>query len=273
VFGSLIGGWLPVAFHALPGALRPDTLHAYRATLTLGAALALMAALPLFRLGALPEPALKHAAEPVPPEAMRKLFPIALNAFFIGIGAGLVIPFMNLYFATRFQCSSAQIGVFFSVAQMFTAGAALMAPAAARRFGKLRAATASELLSLPFLVTLGFESRLSLAVGAFWIRASLMQASTPLVQAFTMEALPPALRARSTSLANLVWNTGWAVSATLAGVVIQRFGYAVPFYITAVMYFFAATTFYFSFRGTPEGAAGPAGGDGAGLIAPDPTPD
>ena len=35
----------------------------------------------------------------------RKLYPIALNALLIGIGAGLVIPFMNLYFATRFHCS------------------------------------------------------------------------------------------------------------------------------------------------------------------------
>ena len=63
-----------------------------------------------------------------------------------------------------------------------------------------------------------------------------MQAATPLLQAFVMEALPPSLRARATSLINLVWNVGWAVSATLAGVIIQRFGYAVPFYMTAVLY-------------------------------------
>src|SRR5262249_49569116 len=133
---------------------------------------------------------------------------------------------------------------------------ALLGPAIAQRFGKLRTAASSELLSLPFLVTLGAERRLSVAVGAFWIRASLMQASTPLLQAFVMEVLPPAPRARSTSLANLVWNAGWAMSATLAGIVIQHFGYAVPFYATAVLYFIAASTFYLSFRGVPEGAPG-----------------
>jgi predicted MFS family arabinose efflux permease len=89
-------------------------------------------------------------------------------------------------------------------------------------------------------------------VVAFWLRASFMQASTPLVQAFTMEVLPRELRARATSLTNMAWNVGWATSATFAGALIERFGDTVPFYITATLYLTAATTFYLAFRGTPE---------------------
>ena len=70
-----------------------------------------------------------------------------------------------------------------------------------------------------------------------------------------MESLPVSLRARCSSLNNTVWNTGWAVSSALSGLVIQRFGYATPFYITAVLYATAATFLYLSFRGTPEGPA------------------
>jgi MFS family permease len=165
-----------------------------------------------------------------------------------------VIPFMNLYFANRFGCSSSQIGVFFSFAAVFTALASLLGPALARRFGMLRTAIAAQVLSLPFLVTLGAEDRLPVAVAAFWARATLMQAATPLVQTFVMEALPASLRARSTSLITLVWNCGWAFSATVSGIIIQRFGYHVPFYITAVLYGLAATIFYRAFRGAPEGA-------------------
>jgi predicted MFS family arabinose efflux permease len=159
---------------------------------------------------------------------------------------------MNLYFKNRFQCSSAQIGLWFSIAQVCTAFAALSAPAVAKRFGKLRSAVGSELLSLPFLVTLGGERHLGVAVVAFWLRASFMQASTPLVQAFTMEVLPRELRARATSLTNMAWNIGWAASATLAGTVIEHFGTTTPFYITAALYLTAATTFFLAFRGTPE---------------------
>jgi MFS family permease len=257
VVGSALGGWLPRVALVLPAAARPDLLHAYRATLLLGSAFCFSAALPLLRLRGLVEPPLTRAGEAVPAGTTRRLFPIALNATLTGAGAGLVIPFMNLYFKTRFECSSGQIGLFFSFAQVFTAIAALLAPTVARRFGKLRTAVSSQLLSLPFLVTLGAESRLPVAVGAFWVRATLMQASTPLLQTFIMEALPPGLRARATSINNMVWNMGWAVSATFAGLIIQRFGYHVPFYCTAVLYATAASTFYFAFRNTTEIAAGP----------------
>jgi MFS family permease len=252
VIGSVLGGEIPVLLGAIPGALHPDRLHAYRGALVLGALLNASAILPLLRLRGLKEPSLAQTRVAADPSERRRLFPIALNAFLIGAGAGLVIPFMNLYFARRFACSSSQIGIFFSIAAVFTAAAALLGPALARRFGKLRTAVASQVLSLPFLVTLGFEHRLDVAVIAFWIRATLMQASTPLVQAFVMEALPVSLRARATSLNNMVWNTGWAVSATLSGVVIQRFGYDVPFYFTATLYATAATTFYLAFRGVAE---------------------
>jgi MFS family permease len=250
VVGNNIGGLLPSLVHALAPAT--TTFLAYRVGLLVGAVFAASAALPLLALAGLVEPV--HAPGVTPPAAheTRRLRPIALNGALTGLGAGLVIPFMNLYFKNRFACGSAQIGLWFSVAQVCTAFASLCAPAVARRFGKLRSAVGSELLSLPFLVTLGGERHLGVAVVAFWLRASFMQASTPLVQAFTMEVLPRELRARATSLTNMAWNIGWAASATLAGAVIERFGFAAPFYITATLYFTAATTFFIAFRGTPE---------------------
>jgi predicted MFS family arabinose efflux permease len=231
--------------------MRPSALGSARLTLIAGGLIGLASLVPLLALRGGRETPILHTASQGALGAGR-LVPIAVNALMIGAGAGLVIPFMNLYFAQRFACSSAQIGMFFSVAQIMTALAALAGPAVARRFGKLRTATAAELLSLPFLVSLGAERHLEVAVGAFWLRATLMQASIPLASAFVMEALPPTLRARATSLTNLVWNLGWAASATLSGAVIQRFGYAVPFYATAALYGCAATYFYLSFRHTPE---------------------
>jgi MFS family permease len=252
VIGSLLGGMVPWALLALPAGIAPGTLAAYRITLIAAGLVAAAAVEPLLRMGDLGETPAAHDPEPVPPEARRRLMPIALNSFLLGSGAGLVIPFMNLYFSHRFACSSAQIGAFFSVAQVITAIAALLGPPISRRFGKLRTATAFELASLPFLVTLGAESRLSVAVGAFWMRAMLMQASTPLHHAFVMEVLPRRLRARSTSINSALWHTGWAASAALAGQIIQRFGYAVPFYMTAVLYATAATTLFLAFRKVRE---------------------
>ena len=250
VLGSAVGGAIPHGFRVLQPAWSLFTT--YRLTLVVGAFCAAGAIVPLLAMGRVPEQSLAHEQAPVSAADKRKLYPIALNAMLIGMGAGLVIPFMNLYFKDRFHCSSTQIGTFFSIAQVFTAIASLLGPAIARHFGKLRTAVASELLSLPFLVTLGAERHLPTAVVSFWLRATFMQASTPLVQAFIMETLPPALRARSTSIANMVWNLGWAVSATMAGLIIERFGFAMPFYMTATLYAIAALTFLRAFWGTPE---------------------
>ncbi|MFN8586274.1 MAG: MFS transporter [Candidatus Eisenbacteria bacterium] len=252
VVGSALGGVTPKLVQVLAPAT--SLFVAYRVTLVAAALLAMCSLVPLIRMGRVSEKPLGHDEDKPTPEQARALIPIGFNALLIGMGAGLVIPFMNLYFKDRFACSSATIGTLFSVAQIFTATASLLGPALARRFGKLRTATASELLSLPFLVTLGAERRLEIAAVSFWARATLMQAATPLIQTFIMEALPPALRARGTSTINLVWNVGWACSALAAGSIIERFGFAMPFYLTAGLYATAAFTFWWSFRNTPEQA-------------------
>lgn len=248
VVGSMLGGWIPAALHALPPLASLPRLLTYRMALLIGGGLVLSAVMPLARAARESGPHIEAAPVRMTRPETAALARVGFNSLMVGMGAGLVIPFMNLYFARRFACSSGQIGSFFSAAQILTATVALFAPAVARRFGKLRTAVASQLLSLPFLVTLGAENRLAVAVGAFLARATLMQASTPLMNAFVMEVLPPHLRARASSLINLVWNLGWAVTATLAGVVIERFGYDVPFYCTAVLYAIAAITFYLGFR-------------------------
>lgn len=253
VLGNALGGVLPNVLMALaPGAL--DLVTAYRLALGFGGLVALAGVVPLAALGRLPEARMGTHGAPITAEVRRRMVAIALNFMLLGVGAGLVIPFMNLYFKNRHHCSSLQIGLFFSIGQVFTALASLAGPALARRFGKLRTAVTSELLSLPFLVTLGVETGLPLAVGAFWLRAVFMQAATPLIQAFVMEALPSELRARSTSLNNLVWNIGWSASATLAGTMIERAGYEATFFCTAALYLTAAVSFYLAFRDQPETA-------------------
>lgn len=273
VFGNTVGGLLPPLFGALfPDASRLDT---FRGSLVLGALATAAAVLPLLALRGLREDRHVRSDTAHPPHEVARLAPIALNALLIGAGAGLVIPFMNLYFEQRFDSDSATIGGILGTAQVFTALATLAAPAVARRFGKLRTAVAAQLLSLPFLLTLGVERHLSLAAIAFWMRATFMQASTPLMQAFIMEVLPPALRARATSLNNLLWNLGWAASATATGAVSAAWGPAAPFQVTAALYLVAALSFLVAFRGTPEGPVREVGlsEEAKGRRGEGPTPD
>jgi predicted MFS family arabinose efflux permease len=63
-----------------------------------------------------------------------------------------------------------------------------------------------------------------------------------------MESVPADLRARTTGLTNMLWQLGWAASASLSGVLMMRYGYDYPYYLTAVLYGAAAILFYRMFK-------------------------
>jgi MFS family permease len=261
VCSTSLGGQVPDLLLAHAPRLAPDLLVAYRWTLAAGGVVTVLAAWPLLSVRELPpvEAAAGAAPAPAPAGAAGPMAKLALNFFLIGCGAGLVIPFFNLYFANRFGCTSGQIGGYYAASQVLTALAALAGPPLARRFGLLATMTWLQLASLPFLVTLGFESALPVAVGAFLARAVLMQTSSPLLNAFAMEVVPPALRARATAVNNAVWFLGWAGSASVAGWIMARYGYDYPYYMTAALYGAASIAFYRMFRRTPHGRARPDG--------------
>jgi len=263
IAGNLLGGELPGLLETK--ALAPSTLVAFRGTLLVGSVLSLTALLPLFGVRERRGGARAHH-EPVRALDHKGLLgKLGLNFALLGIGAGLIMPFFNLYFARRYHATPSQIGVWFSVSQVITLIATLLGPLIARKAGKLQAITALQLLSLPFLVTLGFETTLMVSVLAFWGRSAFMQMSSPLINSYAMDQLPPALRARAHGLNNMLWYVGWAASSALAGQVIARLGWAYPYYLTALFYGLATLTFWLNFKGRgadeakPVTAASPAG--------------
>lgn len=254
VVGNFLGGRIPELLESWAPAIAPSLLFAYRWTLVASGVAVVFAVWPLLSVREVPpEIGEKHPTASYR-DAAKPLTKLSINYFLIGTGAGLVIPFFNLYFSRRFGCTSGQIGLFYSGSQILTALVALLGPALARRFGALRTITTLQLASLPFLVTLGFEQTLGIAVACFWARACLMQTASPLMNHFTMEAVPPDLRARTTALTNMVWQLGWAASASLSGWIMGRYGYDYPYYLTALFYGSAAIFLYRSFRRAPTSA-------------------
>ena len=248
LLGNLMGGELPgLSGRHLPQ-LAPSPLLAYRVTLVAGALASMLAAWPLLFL----REASAHERPPIEPARARDhaelLTRLGLNFLIVGFGAGLIMPFFNLYFSQRYGATAGQIGLYFSVAQVLTLVATLTGPLLARRMGKLEAVTVLQLVSLPFLVTLGLETTLAVSVIAFWLRSVFMQMSSPLVSSFAMEQIPPALRARAQAIDNMCWYAGWAVSSAISGQIMARFGFAWPYYLTAICYGAAAIMFWSYFR-------------------------
>ena len=166
----------------------------------------------------------------------RLCFPMTL----IGLGAGLVIPFLNIYFANRFDLDSAQIGKIFSSGQLFTIFGFLLGPIIAKKFGLIKTIVGSQLASIPFFLTLAFSYFLAPAVFAYWMRGVMMLLAWPLLNNFAMEKVDPEHHAGTNSLLSISWNISWMFAAYLGGNLIENHGF-VPVMLTTIGFYVASS--------------------------------
>jgi MFS family permease len=178
----------------------------------------------------------------------RLLWKLAFPGLLIGLGAGLIIPFLNLYFRDRFGQDVRQIGGYFGVSQVLTMAGFLVGAPLARRIGSVRAIVLTEALSIPFFLILAVTQSLPLAVLAFWARGALMNMNAPISNNFAMEAVGPDEQTATNSIRMLSWNAAWMVSTQIGGWLIQRRGFALPMVITICLYAVSAGIFFKFFR-------------------------
>ncbi len=180
VLGEVLGGALPLWFRALPWLMSPLPLwvnwllvspplaRSYQLALLFAGIIAAPSFIPLF---------LMHADRPIPrpssPSAVpsaRQRLSLAWQQFrltkprtllsnpllvitamytLLGAGAGLFLPYANLYFVQHLGASSALFGLVDGAANALNALATLAAPWVALRIGTRKTMTVTRLLSLP----------------------------------------------------------------------------------------------------------------------------
>jgi MFS family permease len=198
----------------------------------------------------------------------RLFFRLLLPGFLTSLGAGQLIPFLNVFVAGKFGLGLAAVNAIFAVASLGTAIAILGQPALARRFGRIGSIVLVQGASIPFIVVLGFSPVLWTVVVALTVRNSLMNAGSPIFDAFSMERVSPGERATLAAGMTLLWSLGWVIAPIYYGLLQDRLGftagYAVDFVTIIVLYTIATSLLWHWFRGTDTTA-------GAGeVIAPIP---
>jgi MFS family permease len=251
-FGTLVGGYLPTFFGLRLG-VNVESSVAYGATLAVTAALWALSLVPLFMIKEQPRPE---------SDRVRSVWPwrnlsnprIALHIFVpniaISMGAAILIPYMNLFFKETFPITDRVLGTLFAVSSVVTGVATLAAPMLADRWGRIRALVMTQMLSIPFLLTIGFVPVLSVAAFAFWIRAALMMMAGPLYDSFAMEQVTARERATISGLMGMSWNLGWTVGPFLSGYMQDNpdIGFKPIFVITSALYLLAAILVRFFFQ-------------------------
>jgi MFS family permease len=203
--------------------------------------------------------------EPPPvPLDRRTAYKFCGAEFVVALGAGLTIPFLNLYFKGRFQLDLGTIALVFGAAHLVQVFAFLLSPVVSSRFGHIRSIVTIQLMSIPFFFAMAFTSLLPLAVMCFLMRQACMNMSQPIVSNFMMDVVRPEQRVRVNAMKALSWSVAWIVATSFGGFVIEnvpRFvdGYTTVMLVTIVLYVTASTMYWFFFRRQkpPEEAAAP----------------
>src|SRR6266566_4929638 len=186
---------------------------------------------------------------PIQPKALfsSPIFLLTLVQVFIGLGAGLFIPYTNIYFVQHLKASSWLFGLIDGGATALTALFTLAAPFLAIRLGRVNSIALTQLASIPLLLTIGLTSYLPLAAALYLFRQPLMDMLMGVLQVFSMEAVPEERRGLANSSYQASFQVAWALTASLAGFIIVQLGYPPIFIGAAICYMLAIITLWGNF--------------------------
>ena len=174
----------------------------------------------------------------------------------IAVGAGLTIPFINLFFFHNFQIDSSGFAVIGGVASFLVAVLALLVPNLKSRLGFKKGITYTQSISVIALVALATTEffndywwALPLAVVCFWIRTPLMNMAAPMTSELTMNYVGSKNQEMLSAIMAAIWSGSWFFSSQIFRFLkSEGLPYAYIFYITAALYAFGVLMYYLLIR-------------------------
>lgn len=241
-FGGMLPTWVGVRL-----AVEATSSVAYGRSLFIVACIGIIAIFPVLLIKR--QRATQEDKDRLSPFQYARRHPALLGKFILPIlitslGAGLLIPFMNLFFRTTYNSSDSTIGTLFAASSLAMAAGLLIAPPLADKLGKMRMVILTQALSIPFLILLGFSPWFWMSAGAYLVRQALMNMSNPVYEAFVMENVDGDARATVASLTSMSWNFGWAFSPTISGKLQVTYGFGPVFVGTITLYIISIYLYY-----------------------------
>ena len=171
----------------------------------------------------------------------------------IAVGAGLTIPFINLFFYSVFNMDSAQFGILGSVASTMSFIALLLAPTMKRKYGYNISIITTQSVAIVLLIVLIFTELFSavngiifVAIFAYIFRQPLMHISSPITSELMMKYVGEKNQELISAVNSSIWSASWFISAKIFQYLRElNYEYYKIFLITAVMYSIGVFLYYF----------------------------
>lgn len=245
--GNWIGGYLPT-WMAVLRHTTPTSTPAYGGALLVIASGAALGILPLLFLRAPRVQGQRSSFAPV--EYFRKepvlLGKLILPMLVTSIGAGLIMPFMNVFFRTVYHQPDPVIGSMFAWGSLAMGVGLMLAPPLADRYGKIQFVVVTQGLSIPFLALLGFSPWFPLSAAAYYIRLALMNMSGPIYQTYVLERVDSSARGTVASLVSMANSFGWAFSPIISGWIQVHYGFG-PAYMGTILLYILSVYLYWAY--------------------------
>ena len=250
--GSFLSGIIPAVAALLPA------LHGHaaqdRVGLLIGAALTILGAWAFLRItdqrvaqsdeGGGPS---SMAGPVVDDEQLRgDMLGMITASAFIAVGLGLVYPLLNVYLATDYHATSADIGILYALSGIVCTVSSLFAPAIAGK-GKLSGLVVMRAMTAPFLILFFLHPSYMIVAVTYLTRNILGQITGTLENTFAMEVVPANVRASVASWRTFSFNVGWTAGSLVAGVVVARFSFDPIFVASGFLTLAGACVWYLRF--------------------------
>jgi hypothetical protein len=179
-----------------------------------------------------------------------------IPTFIIAVGAGLTIPFINLFFYHNFEVDSSGFAVIGGISSVFVAVLALLVPNIKNKLGFKKGITYTQTIAVIALVALATTEffadywwALPVAVLCFWIRTPLMNMAAPMTSELTMNYVGKKNQEMLSAIMAAIWSGSWFFSSQIFRYLkAEGLPYAYIFYITAALYAFGVFVYYLLIR-------------------------
>ena len=233
---GLVGGYLPRVFDHPERAGAP--IDGIKIVLLLACAILSLATFGLFRLRL--ETVASTGSRAITGFLVR--FAVAIGVW--NFALGFFTPFANVYLATHLKISLSQIGLIYTVSQLFQIAAVLMAPLLYRRIGLVAGIALTQIGTAATFWGLSRASGSTRAVGIYILLTGLQWMSGAGIYSLLMNRTPDQYRSHAAAMQNLVNLAAQAGSAALAGKLFEQFGYSGPLTLNAGIAALAAVLLY-----------------------------
>jgi len=172
----------------------------------------------------------------------------SLPSTLIGLGAGITIPYMGLWFNRRFGTALSSIGGLFALQQFIMGFGTFILPAIADRLGSVKTIVAFNGSASGLIAGMPFLPSFQLAAVVYIIRTILMNIVNPIWDAFMMLFFPGGERPTALAIRNLSWTLTFGIGQYIGGYVFDR-SLTIPFLLTGALYGLSMAAFWALFAG------------------------